>query len=252
MTSLAKIRANRRNALRSTGPRSRRGKQIAARNSLRHGLTLPMLCDPALAPEVEAQARTIERSLTGAAADGHGHALACRIAEADIHFRRVRAEKMRLFAALEADPGNRTLLRRLASLDWYEGRAFSRRNTAVRTFDAARAPVQRLRKRSQPRKASDFSAGWRGVIRYAGGLLASPGRLPRMAPGYGWAQMLRPLRKRTQRRNPSDINTQLRPGTTNGKGCVLRRDPVGSPTDHHSRTNKSPQREQTPHGEVET
>lgn len=33
-----KIQANRRNALRSTGPTSTRGKDIAARNSIKHGL----------------------------------------------------------------------------------------------------------------------------------------------------------------------------------------------------------------------
>jgi hypothetical protein len=33
-----RIEANRRNALRSTGPKSRRGKDLAARNSLKHGL----------------------------------------------------------------------------------------------------------------------------------------------------------------------------------------------------------------------
>jgi hypothetical protein len=46
MTSAANIRANRRNALRSTGPRSSAGKTIAARNSRRHGLTSPVLDEP--------------------------------------------------------------------------------------------------------------------------------------------------------------------------------------------------------------
>ena len=60
MTSPAKIRANRRNARRSTGPRSRAGKAIAARNSRRHGLTLPVLDEPSLAREVVELARRIE------------------------------------------------------------------------------------------------------------------------------------------------------------------------------------------------
>jgi hypothetical protein len=268
MTSLAKIRANQRNARKSTGPRSRGGKQIAARNSRRHGLTLPVLADPALAPEVAALAGTIARSLTGAEADAAGHALACRIAEAEIDFRRVRAVKLRLFAALEADPGNGALLRQLASLDKYEGRAFSRRTTAVRAFDAARAPARALPERSQRRKASDFSAGWRGVIRYAHRLLTMPRyalgpvRLPQAA---SWGAMLRPLPKRTQRRNPSDINTQPGRRTTNGKGCVAPRDPVGSPlmvrsaaarprvSNHdHIPNHKTHPSELTPHVEVET
>jgi hypothetical protein len=39
MTSHKQIVANRRNALKSTGPRTEEGKQIASRNALRHGLT---------------------------------------------------------------------------------------------------------------------------------------------------------------------------------------------------------------------
>jgi hypothetical protein len=39
MTSFRQIEANRRNALRSTGPRSRSGKHRARANALRHGLT---------------------------------------------------------------------------------------------------------------------------------------------------------------------------------------------------------------------
>jgi hypothetical protein len=39
MTSWRQFKANRRNALRSTGPKSLEGKQISRRNALRHGLT---------------------------------------------------------------------------------------------------------------------------------------------------------------------------------------------------------------------
>src|SRR5579862_6767569 len=39
MTSLRQIEANRRNALRSTGPKTEEGKQRARRNAVRHGLT---------------------------------------------------------------------------------------------------------------------------------------------------------------------------------------------------------------------
>jgi len=39
MTSLKQIEANRRNALKSTGPRSENGKQRSRRNAVRHGLT---------------------------------------------------------------------------------------------------------------------------------------------------------------------------------------------------------------------
>src|SRR5215470_15565257 len=43
MTSEAKIAANRRNALKSTGPRTERGKERARLNALRHGMTAKQL-----------------------------------------------------------------------------------------------------------------------------------------------------------------------------------------------------------------
>ena len=39
MATAAQIAANRRNALRSTGPRTAAGKAVSSRNALRHGLT---------------------------------------------------------------------------------------------------------------------------------------------------------------------------------------------------------------------
>ena len=41
MTSAAQRRANRRNALKSTGPKSRKGRQRASLNSTTHGLSRP-------------------------------------------------------------------------------------------------------------------------------------------------------------------------------------------------------------------
>src|SRR3974390_3633167 len=40
MTSYRQIEANRRNALKSTGPRTEAGKQASRRNAVRHGLTV--------------------------------------------------------------------------------------------------------------------------------------------------------------------------------------------------------------------
>ena len=137
MTSAAKIRANRRNARRSTGPRSCAGKAIAARNSRRHGLTLPVLDEPSLVPEVVALARRIETSTIAREADAAGHVLACRIAEAVIDLKRVRLAKLPLVTALDADPCDFRALARLARLDRYERYALGRRKRAIREFDAA-------------------------------------------------------------------------------------------------------------------
>jgi hypothetical protein len=51
MTSLKQLEANRRNALRSTGPRSEDGKQRSSRNALRHGLTAETVIEPLEDPE---------------------------------------------------------------------------------------------------------------------------------------------------------------------------------------------------------
>ena len=51
MTSLRQLEANRRNALRSTGPRTENGKQQSRRNALKHGLTAETVIEPLENPE---------------------------------------------------------------------------------------------------------------------------------------------------------------------------------------------------------
>jgi len=51
MTSLKQIEANRRNALKSTGPRSENGKHASRRNALRHGFTAETILEPLEDPE---------------------------------------------------------------------------------------------------------------------------------------------------------------------------------------------------------
>jgi hypothetical protein len=46
MTSLRQVEANRRNALKSTGPRSTNGKHASRRNALRHGFTAETVIEP--------------------------------------------------------------------------------------------------------------------------------------------------------------------------------------------------------------
>jgi hypothetical protein len=51
MTSVRQIEANRRNALRSTGPKTDQGKQRSAQNAVRHGLTAETVIVPLEDPE---------------------------------------------------------------------------------------------------------------------------------------------------------------------------------------------------------
>src|SRR5262249_5915344 len=133
-------------------------------------------------------------------ADATGHALACRIAEAMIDWRRVRLAKLALAATLAADPGNRRALAKLWRLDRYEARAFARRTRAIRDFDAVGLGM-RSAKQSQRRKPSDSRRGPRGAT--AKGLAARTWAAVRRYAG-------RNLAKQTQRRNVNDFSRVMR------------------------------------------
>jgi hypothetical protein len=149
LTSDRQRRANQANAKASTGPRTRAGKERAAQNTLRHGLSIPVSSDPALSSQAEAIARRI------AGPDAKAQALeqARWIGEAQVDLNRVRARRMALVAdPLESAIGGKSLegfeklaiilqarASELARLDRYERRALSRRKSAIREFDSARA-----------------------------------------------------------------------------------------------------------------
>jgi hypothetical protein len=99
LTSDRKIKANRANARASTGPQTAQGRARAARNALRHGLSLPVCSDPALSEEVEALAREI----AGTDANAKIQELARRVAEAQIDLRRVRYARHQLLSHALSD-----------------------------------------------------------------------------------------------------------------------------------------------------
>jgi hypothetical protein len=151
MTSAARIAANRRNALASTGPRTGAGKArsaqnarlstgprtpagkaASAQNARRHGLTLSVAGDPAWSEAIQ----SLARSIAGADADAEGYDLACLIAEADIGVMRARRARADLCAAVAAAPGEGDRIVRLAAVGDYEQRALARRKFAIREFDA--------------------------------------------------------------------------------------------------------------------
>ena len=89
MTSDRQKRANRANAKSSTGPKTAAGKARAAQNAFRHGLNVPVLSDPLLAPEIEAMAHRI----SGPYADAETAERARWIAEAHFDLNRVRSSR---------------------------------------------------------------------------------------------------------------------------------------------------------------
>ncbi len=214
MTSPAQILASRRNGRAGTGPGSAAGKARASRNARRHGFTLPVAAEPALAREVVDVADDIVRSVGARAGDPATHALACRIAEAMIDLRRIRLAKLPLLAALHAAPTRtRRTLRALARLDRYERHALWRRKTALRAFAESVARIERSEVR-----------GDRPGLRFA-----QSGLQDDAVAESGTAEQNEP-------ENANDINNPPHPSTTSGQGCVPPRDPVGSRSTHHQPT----------------
>jgi hypothetical protein len=100
LTSDRKIKANRANAKVSTGPKTTRGRALAARNALRHALTLSINSNPALSEEADALAREI----AGTDPQLEIRELARRIAEAQIDLRRVRRGRYQHLSEALIDP----------------------------------------------------------------------------------------------------------------------------------------------------
>ena len=99
MTSDARIKANRTNARASTGPKSAHGRARAARNALRHALSLPVFSDPILSEAVE----TLAGKIAGADAKQEIQELAWQVAEAQIDLLRVRRARQRLLSKSLSD-----------------------------------------------------------------------------------------------------------------------------------------------------
>ena len=92
MSSSRKIATNRRNARRSTGPRSAAGKACSSRNALRHGLAISLASLPEKTLEIEQLARTV----AGEDAKPARLHYARIAAEAELELLRVRAARVAL------------------------------------------------------------------------------------------------------------------------------------------------------------
>lgn len=134
MTTLARIRANQQNSIRSTGPRTRVGKARSSQNAKKHALTIPVHLIPSLEPEIDALARLIAPD----EADAVCYEAARSIAAAQIDLKRVKAARSVL---LNAQDDTREVAETIGDLAGdllrlarYERGALWRRKQAVRHF----------------------------------------------------------------------------------------------------------------------
>jgi hypothetical protein len=121
MASEWQIAANRRNARKSTGPRSGAGKERASRNAYRHGLTLSITSTAAVAKQLD----KLVRKIAGNTEDAIVLERARAIAEAELELARVRRAKVALIerasAFGELDPPQFTVtqvIRLLNAFEW--------------------------------------------------------------------------------------------------------------------------------------
>jgi hypothetical protein len=126
MASERQIAANRRNAQKSTGPRSASGRKRSSQNALRHGLARPLS-----AADFEKQLEDFARQISGGSDAPATLALARTAAEAELELSRVRQvrkamiERCMIFGELESHSYFRSDMEEIqwhiAELEWLEG-----------------------------------------------------------------------------------------------------------------------------------
>jgi hypothetical protein len=155
MTSPAKIAANRRNARRSTGPRSAAGKARARRNALKHGLATPASLDHVAMDRIDDLVVALTRDFP----DQLEFELATVAAEAQAEIERVRQTKVtlvnRAYAHLRDEAGRLLSAGERAAMAFagkteilmacerYERRAISRRNRALQALAKLQRELRR-------------------------------------------------------------------------------------------------------------
>src|SRR5437773_10463946 len=107
VTSDKKISSNRKNAQKSSGPKSAAGKSRAAQNALRHGLAIPVSNIAALRSDIKTLALAIARASTGKEIITE---LCQQAAEAQLEILRIRRARAAILSAdLDHDERNRHL-----------------------------------------------------------------------------------------------------------------------------------------------
>ena len=147
MSSAKQIEANRKNAQKSTGPRTAAGKARASRNSRKHSLCTISRNNPSYAPRIGA----IARAICSEASNAELWEQALIIGECTILLACAQAERIARMEGMlggptsaptrDEPPQNELGEMSLAApglnrLERYERRAVSRRNRAIETFMA--------------------------------------------------------------------------------------------------------------------
>jgi hypothetical protein len=134
MPSDRQIAANRKNAKKSTGPRSEAGRAASRNNARRHGLATGIGSDPAFREDIEEMATLLSQA---GRRENIGE-VAREAAEAHLDLTRFRIFRARLFERLLLGgphaESRRELGEQLIRLNRYERRAFSRRMRALRSI----------------------------------------------------------------------------------------------------------------------
>ena len=120
MASERQIAANRRNARKSTGPRSGAGMKRASRNAYRHGLTLSITSTAAFAKQLD----KLVREIAGDTKDAIMLERARAIAQAELDLAQVRRVKVALIerasAFGELDPPTLTVIQMIRFLNAFD------------------------------------------------------------------------------------------------------------------------------------
>jgi len=141
MASEHQRRANRKNARRSTGPRTAAGKANAAKNSFRHGLSADIRNNSTWSKDIE----TLAQHYWEEAINRHRFVDARTAAEAQFAINRVRQARVALIENAAVDhsfitstdhdgPVFSAIAEKLLQLDRYERRALSRRKRALQAL----------------------------------------------------------------------------------------------------------------------
>jgi hypothetical protein len=126
MATEKQIAANRANAKRSTGPKTKSGRHASSRNAPRHGLA----CPPPRNEFTSTDTEILARALLHEGADHDQLAAARQVAQAQLDLSRVRMVRATLMASLDIVRGNMSEFRRLMVIDRYERIARAKRRMA--------------------------------------------------------------------------------------------------------------------------